>query len=130
MTINKNNIGSQLDKILRPMGITRNLRSYHLICACIVRIFEQEDRLGAVQKEIYMPIAEADRCDWTGIQSAIRRAAQTAWHNCHDTVRRSRVTQRRDGQLPIPNNRFRLSASTVSCCYKQSFRSRLLRLRI
>lgn len=53
MTINKNNIGSQLDKILRPMGITRNLRSYHLICACIVRIFEQEDRLGAVQKEIY-----------------------------------------------------------------------------
>lgn len=42
----------------------------------------------------------------------------------------SRVTQRRDGQLPIPNNRFRLSASTVSCCYKQSFRSRLLRLRI
>ena len=86
MTINKNNIGSQLDKILRPMGITRNLRSYHLICACIVRIFEQEDRLGAVQKEIYMPIAEADRCDWTGIQSAIRRAAQTAWHNCPDTV--------------------------------------------
>ena len=48
MTINKNNSGSQLDKILRPMGITRNLRSYHLICACIVRIFEQEDRLGAV----------------------------------------------------------------------------------
>lgn len=86
MTINKNNIGSQLDKILRPMGITRNLRSYHLICACIVRIFEQEDRLGAVQKEIYMPIAEADRCNWTGIQSAIRRAAQTAWHNCPDTV--------------------------------------------
>ena len=88
MTINKNNIGSQLDKILRPMGITRNLRSYHLKCACNVRIFEQEDRLGAVQKEIYMPIAEADRCDWTGIQSAIRRAAQTAWHNCPDTVRR------------------------------------------
>lgn len=56
MTINKNNIGSQLDKILRPMGITRNLRSYQLICACIVRIFEQEDRLGAVQKEIYMPL--------------------------------------------------------------------------
>ena len=88
MTINKNDILIHLDQILRPMGITRNLRSYQLICDCILRIFEQEDRLGAVQKEIYMPIAAAHHCDWTGIQSAIRRAAQTAWHNCPDTVRR------------------------------------------
>ncbi len=35
------------------------------------------------------------------------------------------ATLHRDGQLPIPNNRFRLSVSTVSYYYKQSFRSRL-----
>lgn len=40
---------------------------------------EQEDRLEAVQKEIYEPLADRHCCDWTAIQSMIRRAAQTAW---------------------------------------------------
>lgn len=78
----------QISEVLRPLGITRNLRSYQLLCECLERILEQEDRLGAVQKEIYEPIAEARHCDWTGIQSAVRRAAQTAWHTSPDTVRR------------------------------------------
>ena len=42
-------------------------------------IWEQEDRLEAVQKEIYEPVAEKLCNDWTAIQSTIRRAAQTAW---------------------------------------------------
>ena len=42
-------------------------------------ICEQEDRLEAVQKEIYIPISDQRRCKWSAIQSAVRRAAEKAW---------------------------------------------------
>jgi len=86
MTTSNNSTFVQLNKVLRPFGITRNLRSHQLLCDCLERIFEQEDRLNAVQKEIYMPIGEMRRCDWSAVQSAVRRAAQTAWQNNPDAV--------------------------------------------
>lgn len=64
---------------LRPLGIIRSMRSYSILADCLQLIWEQEDRLEAVQKEIYEPVAEKHCSDWTAIQSAIRRAAQTAW---------------------------------------------------
>lgn len=67
-TYDMTDFAAQVDGVLRPLGITRNM----LIC-------EQEDRLEAVQKEIYEPIADRHCCDWTAIQSMIRRAAQTSW---------------------------------------------------
>lgn len=69
----------QLDQILRPLGITRSSKNYRILCECVALICEQEDRLEAVQKEIYEPLADRHCCDWTAIQSMIRRAAQTAW---------------------------------------------------
>mgnify|MGYP000973758833 CR=1 FL=1 len=73
------NSPAQLDQILRPLGITRSSKNYRILCECVALICEQEDRLEAVQKEIYEPIADRHCCDWTAIQSMIRRAAQTAW---------------------------------------------------
>lgn len=70
---------AQLDQILRPLGITRNSKNYRVLCECVALICEQEDRLEAVQKEIYTPIAEQRRCKWSAIQSAVRRAAEKAW---------------------------------------------------
>ena len=66
--------------ILRPLGITRNMRAYRILRDALARIYEQEDRLEAVQKEVYEPLSEQYHCYWTVIQSTIRRAAQTAWH--------------------------------------------------
>ena len=57
-------LSAQVNDLLRPMGITR---------------YEQEDRLQAVEKEIYTPIADQRCCDPKAIQSAIRRATKTAW---------------------------------------------------
>lgn len=65
--------------ILRPLGITRNMRAYRILRDALARIYEQEDRLEAVQKEVYEPLADRHYCDWTAVQSMIRRAAQTAW---------------------------------------------------
>ena len=70
---------AQVDGVLRPLGITRNMRAYRTLSEALRLIYEQEDRLEAVQKEIYEPLADRHCCDWTAIQSMIRRAAQTAW---------------------------------------------------
>ena len=67
------------DVILRPLGITHNVKAYRILCSCIQRICLQEDRLEAVQKEIYEPLAEEYHCSWVAIQSAVRRASRVAW---------------------------------------------------
>lgn len=72
--------------ILRPLGITRNMRAYHTLSEALRLICEQEDRLEAVQKEIYEPLADRHCCDWTAIQSMIRRAAQIAWNTSPEHV--------------------------------------------
>ena len=69
----------QIAEVLRPMGITRNMKAYRILYDALALICEQEDRLEAVQKELYEPMAEQRCCYWTAIQSTIRRAAKTAW---------------------------------------------------
>lgn len=57
--------------ILRPLGITRNMRAYRILRDALARIYEQEDRLEAVQKEVYEPLSEQYHCYWTAIQSTM-----------------------------------------------------------
>lgn len=75
-------LSNKIDDVLRPLGITRSFRSYRAL-----RICEQEDRLEAVQKEIYEPIAETQHCKWKAIQGVARRAAKLAWEVNPDAVR-------------------------------------------
>ena len=72
-------IYEHIDKVLRPLGITRSMRSYRMLCDCILQIFDREDRLESAQKEIYLPVSASRSCDWSAVQSAVRRAAGTAW---------------------------------------------------
>ena len=52
--------------VLRPLGITRNMRAYRILRDALARIYEQEDRLEAVQKEVYEPLSETFYgCVWT-----------------------------------------------------------------
>ena len=82
-TYDMTDFAAQVDGVLRPLGITRNMRAYRTLSEALRLIYEQEDRLEAVQKEIYEPLADRHCCDWTAIQSMIRRAAQTAWATNH-----------------------------------------------
>ena len=72
--------------VLRPLGITRNMRAYRILRDALARIYEQEDRLEAVQKEVYEPLSEQYHCYWTAIQSTIRRAAQIAGNTSPEHV--------------------------------------------
>lgn len=77
----------RIPPLLRSLGIIRSMRSYAILSECLQCILDQEDRLEAVQKEIYEPLAENHTCDRTAIQSAVRRAAQTAWTTNPNLVR-------------------------------------------
>ena len=70
---------AQINDLLRPMGITRNMSAYSTLQQCLELICEQEDRLQAVEKDIYTPIADRKQCDPKAIQSTIHRAAKVAW---------------------------------------------------
>ena len=48
-------LSTQVNDLLRPMGITRNLSAYSILCQCLELVCEQEDRLQAVEKDIYTP---------------------------------------------------------------------------
>ena len=78
-TYDMTDFAAQVDGVLRPLGITRNMRAYHTLSEALRLICEQEDRLEAVQKEIYTPVSDQRRCKWSAIQSAVRRAAEKAW---------------------------------------------------
>ena len=68
-------LSAHINDLLRPMGITRNMSAYSILQQCLELICEQEDRLQAVEKDVYMPIADHPKA----IQSTIRRAAKVAW---------------------------------------------------
>ena len=57
-TYDMTDFAAQVDGVLRPLGITRNMRAYHTLSEALRLICEQEDRLEAVQKEIYEPLAD------------------------------------------------------------------------
>ncbi len=73
-------LSARINDLLRPMGITRNMSAYSILQQCLEPICEQEDRLQAVEKDIYTPIADWKPCDTKAIQSTIRRAAKVAWN--------------------------------------------------
>lgn len=78
-TYNMTNFAANVSDLLRPLGITRNMRAYRILQDALSLICEQEDRLEAAQKDVYEPLAEQYHCYWTAIQSTIRRAAKVAW---------------------------------------------------
>lgn len=47
----------KFDRLLRPLGITRYRKGYPVLIRCPDLVQTQPDRLQALQKEIYMPVA-------------------------------------------------------------------------
>lgn len=58
MTCEMDSLSARVNDVLRPLGITRSMKAYRILCGCVERIAAQEDRLEAVQKELYEPLAE------------------------------------------------------------------------
>ena len=61
-TYDMTDFAAQVDGVLRPLGITRNMRAYRILQDALSLICEQEDRLEAAQKDVYEPLAEQYHC--------------------------------------------------------------------
>lgn len=72
--------------VLRFLGITRNTVTYPILCQAIELIDEDKNRLLAVEKQIYSPIADNHYCYPKGVQSAVCRASKKAWETLPERV--------------------------------------------
>ena len=76
------NLSAHINDVLRYVGITRNMNAYIILSQALTLIAEDEDRLRAVEKELYTPIADKKMYEPKAVQSTIRRASKVAWDLC------------------------------------------------
>ncbi len=70
---------TSIQNILRSFGITRCYKGFHHTAYSIYLAVENDFRLQAVTKEIYMETASHFRCKWTNVERNIRTAVSRAW---------------------------------------------------
>ena len=64
------NLSAHINDVLRYVGITRNMNAYIILSQALTMIAEDEDRLRAVEKEIYTPIADKKLYESKAVQSS------------------------------------------------------------
>lgn len=79
-------LSARINDVLRYVGITRNMNAYMILSQALTLIAEDEDRLRAVEKEIYTPIADKTLRGPRAVQSTVRRASKVAWDFFPDRV--------------------------------------------
>ena len=70
---------TNLQDILRSLGINRCYKGFRHACYAIGLVLENEDRLENITKEIYMETAAHFGCKWTAVERNIRTPAARAW---------------------------------------------------
>lgn len=81
-------LSARINDVLCYVEITRNMNAYIILSQALTLIAEDEDRLRAVEKEIYTPIADKKLYEPKAVQSTIRRASKVAWDLCPDRVQK------------------------------------------
>lgn len=79
-------LSARINDVLCYVEITRNMNAYIILSQALTLIAEDEDRLRAVEKEIYTPIADKKLYEPKAVQSTIRRASKVAWDLCPDRI--------------------------------------------
>ena len=79
-------LSARINDVLRYVGITCNMNAYIILSQALTLIAEGEDRLRAVEKEIYTPIADKNLYGPIAVQSTIRQASKVAWDLCPERV--------------------------------------------
>lgn len=67
-------LSARINDVLRYVGITRNMNAYIILSQALTLIAEDDDRLRAVEKEVYSPIADKKMYEPKAVQSTILRA--------------------------------------------------------
>lgn len=64
---------------LRKLGVSRTLNGYGGILSAMELFYEDESRLTAITKEVYMVIACRSGVEWKTVEHSIRTAVKRAW---------------------------------------------------
>lgn len=77
---------SQISIIVRQLGLYRNYKGYKRLIYAIYLVLENESRLEAVVKEVYMPVAEKYRCSWGAVERCLRESISRIWITNYDKL--------------------------------------------
>ncbi len=79
---------TRIHNAIRPFGITRCYKGARQIEYSIFLAVNDDLRLQAVTKEIYMETASHFHCKWTAVERNLRTAVNRAWHINPDLLSR------------------------------------------
>lgn len=65
--------------VLRQLGVYRNYKGYNRLMYALYLVSENESRLEAVVKEVYMPVAEKCHCTWGAVERCLRETIYRVW---------------------------------------------------
>lgn len=68
------------EKLLNALGLLPYWQGYYIILQALHCIADDEYHITAIQKEIYLPIAEKLGCSCGAIDAEIRRMSERAWN--------------------------------------------------
>ncbi len=77
---------TRISIIVRRLGLYRNYKCYRRLIYAIYLVLENESRLEAVVKEVYMPVAEKYRCSWCAVERCFRESINRIWIDNYDKL--------------------------------------------
>lgn len=90
-------IQSLLRQTLHDFGVGPHYRGYRPVTLAITLALEDETRLSAIVKEIYMPVSRVIGCSWVAVERNMRTVARMCWKNNRPLLEKLAGTQ-----LPAP----------------------------
>lgn len=72
-----------INNILRDLSIGKNYKGHREIAYAIQLLLEDEDRLCAVVKEVYIPVAKHFNVEWNAVERNLRTAISRVWRLRH-----------------------------------------------
>nr|DAI57205.1 MAG TPA: Sporulation initiation factor Spo0A C terminal [Caudoviricetes sp.] len=68
-----------INNILRDLSIGKNYKGHREIAYAVQLLLEDEDRLCAVVKEVYIPVAKHFNVEWNAVERNLRTAISRVW---------------------------------------------------
>lgn len=71
---------TKTELLLKKAGFSKRYQGYRYLMECIEKILEDDSRLCALSKQVYLPISQKYRVSFRCIERDIRTARDYAWH--------------------------------------------------
>ncbi len=117
---------TEITGVLSNFGLCRRYKGFSRLVYAIYLVLENERRLEAVVKEVYMPVAEQFDCSWCAVERSFRDAVTHIWISDYETLCRVSGTKLKSPPTPADmldiiaryikdQHKSRLAADSVCC---------------